>query len=161
MESTHTPTTTADRDDSGRFAPGNKAAAGRARPYAKTALARRRALLEAVSEDAIKRIAGQMVEAALAGDTDAARWLLDRLAGTARTTDAEIADALADERAAEDDARTIDDRGLKLPGCWTWGRIRRAAALHGTEPQHFADLLRTAAIERDAYDLDAAEGGGE
>lgn len=156
------PTTTpTDRDAAGRFAPGNRAAAGRSKPYAKQALARRRALLEAVDEDDIREIVGRIVEAAKGGDLDAGKWLVDRVAGSSRITDAEIFDAIDAERAAEDDARTTDDRGLPLVGRWTWGRIRRAAALHDAEAQHFADLLRTAAIERDAYDLDAAEGGVE
>lgn len=67
----------------GRFTPGNKAAAGN--PYSKKAAELRKALYTAVTAQDIKRIVENLKEQALAGDLKAISLLFDRLLGTIAT----------------------------------------------------------------------------
>ena len=67
------------RDGQGRFAPGNPGGPGN--PYVKRAAEIRAAMIEAVSEDDLRAIVRALVKKAKAGDTVAAREVLDRLIG--------------------------------------------------------------------------------
>lgn len=69
----------AERDKHGRFLPGNKVARGN-REYVK-AMRLRRVLLAAVTEDDLKAVIRVLLEKARAGDTTAAKEVLDRTIG--------------------------------------------------------------------------------
>lgn len=73
------------RDQSGRFAPGNKL--GRGNPLARRAQKLRSAMFEAVSDRDVRQILAALVNAAKNGDTIAAREVLDRTIGKAAQTD--------------------------------------------------------------------------
>ena len=72
------------RDQSGRFAPGNRAAKGRT---AKRVAAWRQAFEDAVSEADVAAAIRAVVEAAKGGDVAAARLLLDRCLGPTEAGD--------------------------------------------------------------------------
>lgn len=73
-----------DRQPDGRFAPGNRAAAGR---NAKRVESWRRTFRGAVSNADLRAIIRQLVQQAREGDTTAARILLDRCLGPAEAHD--------------------------------------------------------------------------
>lgn len=73
------------RDNNGRFAAGNHLAKGN--PHAKRVNELRTALLEAVTPNDVRKIVTAMVKAAKAGDTVAAREVLDRTIGKAVQTE--------------------------------------------------------------------------
>ncbi len=77
----HEPSTTGDngRSPKGTFLPGNKAARGN--PHARRVARLRSALLKAVTPADIRRIVKSLIEAAAAGDTAAAKIVLDRTLG--------------------------------------------------------------------------------
>ena len=79
------PNGTNGRDGSGRFAPGN--AGGPGNPHAKRVNELRTALMEAVTPDDLRKIIAALVKAAQAGDTAAAREVLDRTIGKPAQTD--------------------------------------------------------------------------
>jgi hypothetical protein len=62
------------RGANGRFTRGNRAAAGN--PFCRAVAARRKALLDAISDEDVGRVARKLYEQALAGDTAAAKVLL-------------------------------------------------------------------------------------
>lgn len=65
------------RTDQGRFAPGNRAAAGRSSRAAEL----RRAFSEAITPEDIRELAAAMMTAAKGGDIAAAKIILDRCCG--------------------------------------------------------------------------------
>jgi hypothetical protein len=73
------------RDQNGRFAPGNPGGPGN--PQAKRVAALRRALLKSVKPADLEAIVLKLVEAAKAGDIQAAKEILDRTVGKAVQTD--------------------------------------------------------------------------
>ena len=70
-------------DASGRFAPGNPGGPGN--PYAKRVAEIRAALMEAVSDDDLRKIVKALVQKGKSGDVMAAREVLDRLVGRPQT----------------------------------------------------------------------------
>lgn len=70
---------TAERDERGRFLPGNPGGPGN--PHARQVAQLRAALLEAVTPEDVREIIGVVVEAARGGDLAAAKLLFDRLLG--------------------------------------------------------------------------------
>jgi len=72
------------RDSNGRFTKGNRGGPGN--PYARRVADFRRVLLEAVSDQDLHDIARTLVEKGKAGDVMAAREVLDRMLGKAKTT---------------------------------------------------------------------------
>ena len=67
------------RDDRGRFVQGN--AGGPGNPYARQVAEHRKALMDAVTPNDVKRVVRVLIDKALSGDIQAARILLDRLLG--------------------------------------------------------------------------------
>lgn len=78
---------TADRDATGRFTPGNKAAAGHGRPHAAKIADLRATLFETLTPDRLKGIVIAMVRKAMEGDVQAARLVLSYGLGTPEATD--------------------------------------------------------------------------
>jgi len=68
------------RDASGRFAPGNRGGPGN--PFARRVGELRKAMLEAVGEDGVRRIVGSLVKAAEGGDAAAAKLVFAYTVGT-------------------------------------------------------------------------------
>jgi len=79
-----------DRDERGRFLPGNKAATGN--PHAKRVAELRSALLEAVTAEDLTAVVRALVTAAKQGDVAAARVLFERVLG--RPLEADILERL-------------------------------------------------------------------
>jgi len=69
----------ADRNEKGRFLPGNRAAKGN--PYARHVAKLRAALMRAVTPLDVQEIIDSLVRAAKAGDINAARIILERTLG--------------------------------------------------------------------------------
>jgi len=69
------------RDNKGRFIPGNQAAVGRRQNHAERAAELREAALAEVTGDDLRRIIRKLVELAAAGNVPAAREVLDRTLG--------------------------------------------------------------------------------
>ena len=92
------------RNEGGRFGPGNKGGPG-AGSLARKATALRAALLDAVSPEDIKAIAEKLVEDAKEGSVAAARELLDRCLGKAEATDLALRIAELEEMLAEIESR--------------------------------------------------------
>jgi hypothetical protein len=67
---------TAGRDALGRFAPGNRAAAGRSHPFARQAAALRRAFFTAVTEEDMRTVVRTLVSQAQEGNLQACRLLM-------------------------------------------------------------------------------------
>ena len=82
------PTDLDGRDRRGRFARGNKA--GRGNPLAGRVQRLRVALVRAVGPDDLQDVARALLTAAKAGDTAAAKLLLDRTLGPAAALDVEL-----------------------------------------------------------------------
>ena len=77
---TEDPSTNRDRDESGRFAPGNKGGPGN--PQVAKVQQYRKAIWEAVSTDDVKAVIRAMVDKAIdEGDVAAAKVVLERCAG--------------------------------------------------------------------------------
>lgn len=74
-----------DRDALGRFRPGNRAACGN--PLGGKVQALRVALVQAVDEDDVAKIAAGLIEQAIAGDVQAAKIILDRVLGPSQALD--------------------------------------------------------------------------
>ena len=74
-----------DQDSRGRFLPGHKLSKGN--PYARKIAKLRAALLAAISEADIRKVAKQLVKAATGGDVAAARELFNRVLGHPLTAD--------------------------------------------------------------------------
>jgi N-acetylglucosamine kinase-like BadF-type ATPase len=72
------------RTESGRFGPGNQAAAGRTSRAAEL----RRAFSESITADDIKELAAAILKAAKGGDIAAAKIILDRCCGKPQPDDA-------------------------------------------------------------------------
>jgi hypothetical protein len=70
-----------DRHQSGRFAPGNQAAAGHKHPHATRVFELREGLFSAVTLDDVRDVVKALVTQAKSGDLDAIKVLLDRLFG--------------------------------------------------------------------------------
>jgi len=98
----------ADRDDKGRFRPGNRASVGRGNPYAEKATEWRKALCGAVTTRDIRDVVLTLVAAAKKGRPWAVKELLDRCLGKAQidltsggeAIRFEVAPALTDEERA-------------------------------------------------------------
>lgn len=73
------------RDTNGRFATGNVGGPGN--PHVRRVAALRAALLDAVTDDDVRKIVAALVKAAKAGDTVAAREVLDRTIGKPAQTE--------------------------------------------------------------------------
>ena len=73
------------RDNNGRFVRGNPGGPGN--PHARRVGKLRNALIRSVSDADVKEIIAKLVEAAKAGDIQAAREVLDRTIGKATQTD--------------------------------------------------------------------------
>jgi hypothetical protein len=71
----------ADRDATGRFVPGNQAAAGHRRPHAARVAELRSALFDEVTEDCLRRVIRSVLQASYAGDMAAARLVLQYALG--------------------------------------------------------------------------------
>jgi len=84
------------RAPDGRFARGNKAAKGN--PTARKAQQLRVALMRAVGAGDVRRIVASMVKAAIAGDVQAAKLILERTLGPALPYDVEERLALLEGR---------------------------------------------------------------
>jgi type VI protein secretion system component VasF len=66
-----------DRDpQTGKFIPGNKAAAGRAKPHAAQVANLRAALFDELTEDRLREVVRALIDAATEGDVSAARLVL-------------------------------------------------------------------------------------
>ena len=96
------------RDESGRFAKGNPGGPGN--PYARRVAEIRSTLLSAVSDEDLRQIALSLVEKAKGGDVMAAREILDRMMGKAKTTLA------VESEAAEYTPEEIRERLNRLVG---------------------------------------------
>lgn len=73
------------RGADGKFLPGNRL--GRGNPHGRRVNELRNAMLAAVSHDDVEAIIGKLIEAAKAGDTVAAREVLDRIIGKPAQSD--------------------------------------------------------------------------
>lgn len=73
------PSPRSDRDQDGRFAPGNRS--GKGNPFGKRVAALHTALLDAVEPRMIEAVAKRLVKSALEGDVPAAKVLLERVLG--------------------------------------------------------------------------------
>jgi hypothetical protein len=73
-----------ERDDKGRFAPGN--AGGPGNPFAAKTAQLRSALMDAVTDDDIQAVAQTLIQEARSGNVQAGRELLDRTLGKAHQT---------------------------------------------------------------------------
>jgi hypothetical protein len=76
---------TANQGANGRFLPGNRAAAGN--PFHRAVAARRKALLDAVTDEDIAAVARKLRDLALAGDVAAAKVLLVYVVGKPTAAD--------------------------------------------------------------------------
>lgn len=74
-----------DRDDRGRFLPGNRGGPGN--PHGGRVARLRSALLGAVSEADVHEVIAALVERAKAGDVQAARLVLERVLGPSEALD--------------------------------------------------------------------------
>jgi hypothetical protein len=140
----------------GRFVAGNKAAAGNS--FHRAVAARRKALLEAVTDDDVRAIAGKLKRQALAGDTAAAKILLAYLIGKpASAASADDADLdLHELRLLRQAPLAVELLLHGLDGVPTdlaidW--LKRAAALQGAKA--------LAPREDDDSDDDEEGGGGK
>jgi len=98
-ESPSTHGTNGGRDNTGRFAPGNKL--GQGNPLAGRAAKIRAALFKAVNAKDMAAIVGKLVEKAKTGDLAAIRLLLDRTLGPAVEIDILARLEALEERVAE------------------------------------------------------------
>jgi len=73
--------------ETGKFIPGNKAAAGHARPHAARIAELRATLFEVLTPDRLRGVLEAMIAAAEAGDTAAGRLILSYALGTPEATD--------------------------------------------------------------------------
>lgn len=138
---------TSGRDSSGRFTAGNKGGPGN--PFARQTAARRRAIVNAVSEEQVAAIAGVMVQKALDGDVDAAKLVFTYTAGKAgAATDPDTLDAheLAVRRgntASPDDMRALFEE------CPAW-LLCAIAAVAGPQVQaHLQRVFAQGMIRQD------------
>ena len=92
------------RGKDGKFLPGNQA--GRGNPHAQRAQQLRSALFKAVGPADLKKIIKAMIEAAIGGDVQAARLILDRVLGQPVAHDFEERLAQIEDRLVEE----VDDR---------------------------------------------------
>ena len=103
-----------ERDRQGRFAKGNPGGPGN--PYARRVATLRAALLETITEDEIRQLAGGLLRAAKSGDVAAARLLLGYVIGAAHAilpadpdrVDLEDMRLQAEKRSHEDGERLAD-----------------------------------------------------
>ena len=91
-----------DRDDKGKFVPGNQAAVGRSRKHAEQVGNLRRALYEEVTPERLKRIVNSLIVEAEAGQVAAARLVLEYCLG--KPLEADILERLERLEALEQEA---------------------------------------------------------
>lgn len=81
-----------ERDDRGRFAQGNRAAAGRRSNHAERVAELRQAAIDAVSTEDMRALICKLRDLALGGNVPAAREVLDRVLG--RPVEADLLERL-------------------------------------------------------------------
>jgi hypothetical protein len=114
-----------DHGAGGRFAPGNKAAAGN--PFHRAVAARRKALLDAVSDEDVATVGRKLKEMALAGDVAAAKVLLSYVVGKPAPT-------------ADPDRLDLDELAVLMAGPLKLELV--AQAFEGVDPAVALDFLR-------------------
>jgi hypothetical protein len=151
------------RDYRGRFAPGN--AAGKGNPFARRLASRRQAILDAVSDEDVGRVARALLEQASRGDVAAAQVLLGYVVGRpTKATDPDTLDAvelrqlLELPHRVEIIGRTLDrlsaERGLGIARAFIASAEEKVIQPHDAE--RIAAYRRQARIELLGEDVRAA-----
>jgi hypothetical protein len=124
------PPATGGRDPaSGRFLPGNKGGPGN--PHARATAARRKALTEAVTPEAVRRVAKKVLDLAEAGDVTnktAAELMLAELIHKGETADRGIADPYEQHRMRPLAEHLTDWEAALLAGGATAKHVRQTVA---------------------------------
>ena len=96
-----------DRDDKGKFVPGNQAAVGRSRKHAEQVGNLRRALFEEVTPERLKRIVNSLIVEAEAGQVAAARLVLEYCLGKPR----QVGEVITEPEPQGENVITVDSLG--------------------------------------------------